>query len=84
MKQNENVKNQVDTELMLYYIFKLKDKDYTRPYGHEEEPYTWHIAAEELGQIGKPAIPYLIKNLQTNDAYEKGVTLYALLLASQK
>ncbi len=26
IETNENVKNQVDTELMLYYIFKLKDK----------------------------------------------------------
>lgn len=68
---------------ILYYMSKLKDKDFTKPYGHQEEPYTWYIAAEELGVIGKPAIPYLMKNLQTNDEYEKGLTLYALLLASQ-
>ncbi len=68
---------------ILFYISKLKDKDFVRPYGHEEEPYTWYISAEELGLIGKPAIPYLIKNLETKDMYEKAVTLYALLLASQ-
>lgn len=79
----ESVETEKNTGEIIYYICKLKDKDFTRPYGHEEEPYTWYIAAEELGMIGKPAIPYLIKNLQTNDVYEKGLTLYALLLASQ-
>lgn len=88
IKDNEKLHNQIqelgtETGEILYYICKLKDKDFTRPYGNEEEPYTWYIAAEELGMIGKPAIPYLVKNLQTNDVYEKGLTLYALLLASQ-
>lgn len=68
---------------VLYYMNKLSDKDFTSTYGHEEEPYTWYIAAEELGEFGKIAIPYLIENLKTNANYEKGVTLYALLLASQ-
>lgn len=79
----ESEETERNTGEIIYYICKLKDKDFTRPYGHEEEPYTWYIAAEELGIIGKSAIPYLIKNLQTNDVYEKGLTLYALLLASQ-
>lgn len=79
----ESVETEGNIGEIIYYICKLKDKDFTKPYGHEEEPYTWYIAAEELGIIGKPAIPYLIKNIETNDVYEKGVTLYALLLASQ-
>lgn len=63
-----------------YYIGKLKDRSFTTTYGHG---YTWYTAAEELGQIGKPAIPPLMERLETKDDYERSVTLYALLLASQ-
>lgn len=63
-----------------YYIDKLKDKSYTDTYG---EGYTWYTAAEELGKIGKPAIPYLIEKLKTTDDYERSLALYALLLATQ-
>lgn len=76
--------NEKDTEEKVeYYISKLKDKNYIFSYGGEEEPNIWYTAAEELGTIGKPSIPSLIKNLETDDSYEKGLTLYALLLASQ-
>lgn len=71
------------SDKVLFYMDKLKDQTYTSTYGDDEEPNTWYTAAEELGQIGKPAIPYLIANLDTTDPYEKGLTLYALLLASQ-
>lgn len=73
-----------DTQVadVLYYIHKLKDKDFTSTYGGENEK-TWYTAAEELGTIGKEAIPFLIKNLETNNEYERALTLYALLLASQ-
>lgn len=67
-----------------FYIEKLKDKDYVETYGDEEEPSVWYTAAEELGMMGREAIPYLIQHLQTTkDTYDKGLTLYALLLASQ-
>ncbi|MFD1953863.1 hypothetical protein ACFSL6_06610 [Paenibacillus thailandensis] len=64
-----------------FLIGKLKDKSYTETYG---EGYTWYTAAEELGTIGKPAIPALIANLDTDDDYERTLTLYALLLATQE
>lgn len=67
-----------------FYIEKLKDKDYVETYGDEEEPSVWYTAAEELGMMGKEAIPYLIQHLKTTtDTYDRGLTLYALLLASQ-
>lgn len=67
---------------VMFYIHKLKDEDFTLVYG-DENANIWYTAAEELGLIGKPAIPYLIKNLQTKNDYERAVTLYALLLSSQ-
>lgn len=73
-------KRLVEEAEVQYYIGKLKDREFTGVYG---EGYTWYIAAEELGKIGKPAIPYLIKNLETKDDYETALTLYALLLATQ-
>lgn len=68
---------------VLFYIEKLKDQTYVSTYGDKQEPSIWYTAAEALGEIGKPAIPYLIANLDTEDSYERGLTLYALLLASQ-
>lgn len=62
------------------YLDKLKDKNFTDTYG---DGYTWYTAAEELGVIGKPAVPGLIKKLDTTDDYERALTLYALLLATQ-
>ncbi len=67
-------------EKIEYYINKLPDRDYTETYGHG---YTWFTAAEELGSIGKPAIPYLIEQLQSDDEYVVMLSLYALQLASQ-
>lgn len=72
-----------EDEQILYYMSKLKDKSFVSTYGDKDEPSIWYTAAEELGMIGKAAIPYLINNLNTDDSYEKGLTLYALLLASQ-
>ncbi len=79
-KLNEYVKSMGD---VLFYIHKLKDEDFTSTYGDGENIKIWYIAAEELGQIGKPAIPFLIKNLDTKNDYEITLTLYALLLSSQ-
>lgn len=42
-----------------FYLAKLKDRNFTSTYG---EGHTFHIAAEELGAMGKPAIPHLIQN----------------------
>jgi len=71
-----------ELEILLvdYYIDQLKDPTYTSIYN---EDYTYYIAAESLGQIGKPAIPKLIEKLSTEDDYERTLVLYALLLASQ-
>ena len=54
------------TEEIEFYIDKLPDRDFTETYGHG---YTWYTAAEELGMIGKPAIPHLIKQLRSDDEY---------------
>ena len=69
-----------ETEEIEFYIDKLPDRDFTDTYGHG---YTWYTAAEELGRIGKPAIPYLIEQLQSDDDYVVMLSLYALQLASQ-
>lgn len=68
-------------EKVVYYIDKLKDQSFTGIYG---DGFTWYTAAEELGTIGKPAIPALIEKLDTKDDYERTLALYALLLATQQ
>lgn len=68
-------------EKVEFYLEKLKDKEFTGTYG---DGYTWYTAAEELGMIGKTAIPGLIEKLDTEDDYERALALYALLLASQQ
>lgn len=78
--RNDKLEQLVDRAVR-YYIDKLNDKTYTGTYG---EGFTWYTAAEELGKIGKPAIPYLIDKLSTTDDYERSLTLYALLLATQQ
>ena len=69
-----------EAEEIEFYIDKLPDRDFTETYGHG---YTWHTAAEELGMIGKLAIPHLIKQLSSDDEYVVMLSLYALQLASQ-
>lgn len=82
-RNNDSKENSKFTEDVLYYIDKLKDKDFVSVSGDGENQKIWYTAAEELGKIGKHAIPFLIKNLDTKDDYERALTLYALLLASQ-
>jgi hypothetical protein len=65
------------------YMAKLGDRSYWTTYGHEDEPSTWYIAAERLGQIGAPAVPHLVGRLGTSDDYEEMLALYALMLAVQ-
>ena len=76
----ENRTTEIETFLVDYYIDKLSDPTYTSIYNEESIYYT---AAENLGQIGKAAIPKLINLLDTSDDYERALALYALLLASQ-
>lgn len=63
-----------------FNLDKLKDRNYTKTYG---EGYIWYTAAEELGEIGKPVVPHLVRKLDTKDPYELKLALYALQLASQ-
>lgn len=70
----------VENSLVDYYMDRLKDPSYCSTYN---EDYTYYTAAENLGLIGKPAIPKLIDRLSTTDDYERSLALYALLLASQ-
>ena len=72
--------DQAIEEKIEFYLDKLKDRKYTSTYN---EGYIWYTAAEELGKIGKPAIPGLIEKLQTQDDYERALALYGLLLATQ-
>lgn len=76
----ENNANTVQSLLIDYYMDKLSDPTYTSIYNEE---YVYYTAAEQLGQIGKMAIPPLIDQLDTSDDYERALVLYALLLASQ-
>ncbi len=77
-KQDEM--KQLQSFLISYYIDQLDDPTYVSitPNG-----YTWYIAAESLGEIGKPAIKPLIERIDTTNDYERAQILYALLLASQ-
>lgn len=70
----------LENSLVDYYMDHLKDTSYCSTYN---ENYTYYTAAENLGLIGKPAIPKLIERLSTTDDYERALVLYALLLASQ-
>lgn len=80
MDQIETETTEVETFLVDYYIDKLKDPTYVSIYNHD---YIYYTAAENLGQIGKAAIPKLINRLDTPDDYERALVLYSLLLASQ-
>ena len=82
-KKNDSKDGSKSTEDVLYYIDKLKDEDFVSVSGDGENQKIWYTAAEELGKMGKHAIPFLIKNLDTKNDYERALTLYALLLASQ-
>lgn len=77
---NELAEKAKELEDIQMYLDKLKDKSFTGTYG---DGYTWYTAAEELGMIGKPAIPGLIAKLDTEDDYERALVLYALLLSTQ-
>lgn len=80
LTQIENDHEVLENSLVDYYIDHLKDRNYYSTYN---ENYIYYTAAENLGLIGKPAIPKLIEKLSTTDDYERTLTLYALLLASQ-
>lgn len=66
-----------------YNLSKLNDPEFTQTYGDGENDKIWYTAAENLGQIGKPAIPFLIMKLDSKNEHEVMLALYALQLASQ-
>ncbi|RME31869.1 MAG: hypothetical protein D6800_00380 [Candidatus Zixiibacteriota bacterium] len=66
-----------------FYLSKLGDSTFVSHYGDFDKPLVFRIAAEELGEIGKPAIPPLIGMLDTTTGYTHRQVLYALLLAAQ-
>ena len=66
-----------------YYASRLADRRFVDVYGGEEHPRVWYIAAEQLGQIGQPAVPVLYSLIDTRDEYELMLVLYALQLATQ-
>ncbi|MBR2514991.1 MAG: hypothetical protein IKE45_13480 [Halomonas sp.] len=66
-----------------YYVSRLADRRFVSSYGDRDNPRTWYIAAERLGEIGKPAVPLLFARLNTQDEYELMLALYALQLATQ-
>lgn len=66
-----------------YYASRLADRSFIDVYGDEEHRKVWYIAAEQLGQIGAPAVPVLYALIDTRDEYELMLVLYALQLATQ-
>ena len=66
-----------------FYASRLADRGFVDVYGGEEHPRVWYIAAEQLGQIGSPAVPVLYALIDTRDEYELMLVLYALQLATQ-
>lgn len=72
-----------DEDKAHYYASRLADRGFVDVYGGEEHPRVWYIAAEQLGQLGKPAVPVLYALIDTQDEYELMLVLYALQLATQ-
>lgn len=66
-----------------YNLSRLADQSYIDTYGDGENEKIWYSAAENLGQIGKPAVPHLMARLSSDDEYEVMLALYALQLATQ-
>lgn len=73
--------NHLSDALVDYYIDKLSDTSYVNSYN---EGYVYYTAAENLGSLGKAAVPKLIQVLDTKNDYERSLALYALLLATQQ
>ena len=72
-----------EADRIRHHLGRLADRGNIRTYGDADNPRTWYIAAEALGEIGKPAVPALIQRLDSPDPYEVKLALYALMLASQ-
>ena len=70
-------------ETLELYVSKLNDRSFWVPYGEEEEPSKWWLAAERLGEVGAPAIPSLMNQIADADSFKVMLALYGLLLASQ-
>lgn len=67
-------------EKISFYITKLKDKSFISTY---DDGYILYTVVEELGEIGMPAVPNLIKKLDTKNVYEKSLVLCALQLTTK-
>jgi hypothetical protein len=72
--------NALTADPIAFYLSKLGDKTLTMRYG---EGQTWYVAPEELGQIGRAAVPGLIRALESTDAYTRTQAFYGLRLAAQ-
>lgn len=72
--------NTLSADPVAFYVSKLGDKTMVMRYGHG---YIWYVAPEELGQIGKPALPALLRALESSDPYVRTQAFYALKLAAQ-
>lgn len=72
-----------DADSLSYNLRRLADRDFVDSYSDGENEKVWYTAAENLGEIGKRAIPPLIERLDSSDDYEVMLALYALQLASQ-
>ncbi len=67
-----------------FYIKRVGDRGYVEYQNHDGALRPWYLAAEELGEIGLPAVAPLMKRLEaTKDAYERTHVFYALRLAAQ-
>ncbi|WP_447555938.1 hypothetical protein [Vreelandella sp. EE22] len=66
-------------EKAAYYVSRLSDQRFVAP-GPDGVRY---VAAEQLGEIGLPAVPLLLARLDTRDEFELMLALYALELATQ-
>ncbi|WP_447528346.1 hypothetical protein [Vreelandella sp. TE19] len=66
-------------EKAAYYVSRLADQRFVAPGANGVR----YVAAEQLGEIGLPAVPLLLARLDTNDAFELMLALYALELATQ-
>jgi hypothetical protein len=57
-------------ERIEFYLARLPDRDYVQYYELQGTKVPWYLAAEELGGLGSPAIPPLMKRVQaTSDPY---------------
>lgn len=72
--------NALTADPVAFYVSKLGDPAFVTRYGDGQ---TWYMAAEELGQIGRKAVPALMRALESSDVHTRTQAFYALRLAAQ-